>query len=82
MKDVAYLIVTKDGISRLTKRWPTLARQEVAIQIHVTVPDNVFRSPVLRADFEVPEDRVIQPEIQVEVTSPGVGPQPSDGEKG
>lgn len=66
MKDAVYLVADANGVVRMTKRQPSLYRQEVAVKVTVSIPDNCFRSWVFGASVEVPDDRVIQPEISVE----------------
>lgn len=66
MKDAVYLVADANGVVRMTKRAPALYRQEVAVKVSVTIPDECFRSWVFVASVEVPDDRVIQPEIEVE----------------
>lgn len=67
MKDAVYLVADENGVVRMTKRVPSLYRQEVAVKIAVTIPDGCFRSSVFTASVDVPEDRVIQPHIEVDV---------------
>lgn len=79
MKDKVYLVISSDGVQRMTKRAPSLYRDEVAISISVSVPDSAFRSNVVAVTLEVPEDRVIQPTADVEVLSP---PQEQEADRG
>lgn len=67
MRDTVYLVLNADGVVRMTKRWPTLAREEVGVQVKVSIPDDSFKSPVVGAKLDIPPDRVIQPELTVEV---------------
>ncbi len=67
MKDTVYLVLNADGVVRMTKRWPALAREEVGVQLKVSIPDDSFKSPVVAAHLDIPADRVIQPEIEMEV---------------
>ena len=67
MKDKVYLVVSGEGVQRMTKRPPSLYREEVAISISVSVPDAAFRPSMVAVNLDVPEDRVIQPTADVEV---------------
>lgn len=67
MKDICYLVVTRSGVTRMTKRPPDLQRSEVAVKLSLTVPDTVFRSPFISADVAVTEQHVIVPKIEVAV---------------
>ena len=69
MKDTVYLVCGPDGIARMTKRAPSLYRHEVAVKVTVGVPDDCFRSWVFAAAVEVPEDRVIKPELEIEAVA-------------
>lgn len=77
MKDEVFLILNASGVQRITKRYPTLGRSEIAVKLSITVPASSFRAPILSAALDIPEDRVIQPEISLEV----VDPSASDGEE-
>jgi len=65
MKDTIFLSVRADGVVRMTKRWPNLARDEVGLKLTVNVPNATFRSPILNVTLDVPEDRAIQPVAEV-----------------
>jgi hypothetical protein len=67
MKDTVFLAVDRSGVVRMTKRWPSLSRDEIGVKITVNVPDTAFRSPVIAASLDVPEDRTIQPDIDITV---------------
>ena len=67
MKDTVYLVLNADGVVRMTKRWPSLAREEVGVQVKVTIPDDSFKAPVLGATLDIPPDRIIQPDLTIEV---------------
>jgi hypothetical protein len=67
MKNTVFLVADYDGVVRMTKRYPSLHRSEIAIQLRVTIPDGCFKAPALIANVEVPEDRVLQPSADIEV---------------
>lgn len=66
MKTKVFLIADAWGVVRLTKREPALNRGEVAVRLTVTIPDAVFKNPIVDASVEVAEDRVIAPSVEVE----------------
>lgn len=70
MKDRIYLVANCSGVVRMTKRPPSLHREEVAISVSVSIPDGVFRHPIIAVTLDVPEDRVIQPTADLEVLAP------------
>lgn len=70
MKTEFYLIATSYGAGRMTKRRPSLARDEIGIRVRMTIPDGAFRSPILTVDLEVADDAVLQPEVAMEVVWP------------
>lgn len=65
MKDTIYLIADVNGVTRMTKRAPGLHRNEVAVRVTVTIPASAFRSSVFGATLDVPEDRLVQPDITI-----------------
>lgn len=70
MKDTAYIVVTAEGVQRMTKRVPSLAREELAVKVTITVPDASFRPWMVTAALDVPEDRVILPTVDATVDAP------------
>lgn len=91
MKDQIYIVVDASGAQRMTKRAPSLYRNEVAVRIKITVPDQCFRSLEVAAEIEVQEEQVIQPAVTVtaldappppaEVSVDGSSPQIPQGAK-
>lgn len=67
MKQEIWLIADKYGVQRMTKRAPSLARQEVAVAVTISIPDTAFRAPTLRAAVEVRDDQIVYPEPTVVV---------------
>lgn len=51
---------------------PSLARDEVAFRLFLSVPASVFRSPIFEADLEVEEGQVIVPTVEVSVEDKGL----------
>lgn len=68
MKDQIYIIADRSGVARMTKRSPTLARDEIGVRLDISIPDQSFRSPIIRAEICVADDAVIQPSVEVVVT--------------
>lgn len=74
MKDEFYLIATRDGMARMTKRQPALGRNEIGVRVRITIPDGAFRSPILTVALDVADAAVLQPEIAMEVAGPEAEP--------
>lgn len=74
MKDTVFLVADENGVTRMTKRAPALYRNEVAVKLTVSVPDSAFRSLAVTASLDVPEDRVIRPEITLDIQQPDAEP--------
>lgn len=70
MKDTVYLVANDEGILRMTKRPPTLNREEIGVSVRIAIPDSCFRSPLVSVSIDVPADRVIIPSIEAEVLDP------------
>ena len=66
MRQTVYLIATKQGIQRMTKRNPSLYRGEVAVALSVTIPAGVFRPLSIPAAIEIEEGQVIHPHVEIE----------------
>ena len=69
MKNRFFVVFDANGAVRMTKKYvPSTYRHEVAVGFTVTIPDSVFKTPIINASVEVPEDRIILPEaIEVAV---------------
>ena len=70
MKDNVYLICDRNGVRRLTKRAPVLARYEIGVHLRITIPADAFKAPIITADVEVPETATLQPAISVDIVDP------------
>jgi hypothetical protein len=66
MKTTIYIIATRNGIERMTKRSPYLGRGEIGVALKITIPDAAFTSPLIRAELDVQDEHVIQPTLTVE----------------
>ena len=67
MKDIIYLIVSEGGARRMTKRRPDLFRDEIAIRLRVHIPDECFRTLIIDAVADIPEEMVIHAEVEPEI---------------
>lgn len=76
MRDKIFLVADCSGVVRMTKRPPSLHREEVAVSISVNIPDGVFRHPIIAVTLEVPEDRVVHPTAEIEALE--LPEQPND----
>lgn len=47
MKDKIYLVMTRRGVDRMTKRMPDPARDEVLVTLNVEMADGAFRPPTI-----------------------------------
>jgi hypothetical protein len=59
VKSTVYLVATKEGVDRLTKRHPELGRHEVALKLEVEIPDDCFRAPVIEGVLRVEREDLI-----------------------
>lgn len=87
MTDTFWIVVTRDGASRLVKgrrakyqtpERPALKQGEYAVLVTIRVSDAVFRpAPLPEATITVPETAIVAPQVRVDVESP---PPLPDGE--
>jgi hypothetical protein len=73
MKVDAYLVIKKAGVKakgtlRVTKTPPSLDRGEIAVKLHLDVPDALFTTPQLQAKITIPESSVNKPTVSAEIT--------------
>lgn len=69
MKTEVYIVLTRFGAERMTKRQASIGRDEIAVKLRLSVPDSAFRSPIITADLEVADTHVIQPALNIEVVA-------------
>lgn len=67
MRDIAYLTFNADGVTGMKKRHPSLRQGEYAVAVEVRVPDEFFARGIPLAVVEIPEDAIIEPEVEVTV---------------
>lgn len=62
MKLKRYLIVKKNGSTRITKQAPSIEWDEVFMLLNIELPDKVFDRPLLQATITV-DDKAVQPAV-------------------
>ena len=55
MKLERFLIVSDAGSTRIMKKRPALAYNEIMMLLHIELPDALFNKPMLRASVTVPD---------------------------
>jgi hypothetical protein len=63
-----WLTINKKGSARITKSKPGLNWDEVAIQLHINLPDALFNRPRLEAEITVPDEAAQSEVIQSAIT--------------
>jgi hypothetical protein len=53
MKTKQWLAISKSGIQRIRKSKPDLEWDEIAIQVTLDIPDELFERPIIDAKIEV-----------------------------
>jgi len=67
MNTHCYLIVSNTGKVRVTKTKPALEWNEIAINLSISLPDLLFKRPLLNANVIVGDDAVRPVEISPEI---------------
>ena len=67
MKVKKYLAVKKNGQTRIVANKPSLMPNEIAIQLNIEVPDQLFTKPTLVADITIDESVAMEELISTEV---------------
>ena len=68
MRSRLYLVFNRNGVNRLLKqRLTPLKGGEVAVQLTVTIDDQHFRSPLVKAEMGIGEEYLVHPEVEVEL---------------
>lgn len=73
MRDSAYLIINQDKIVAMRKQKPQLSSGQVAVQVHVNLPDAYFKRFIPEATLEIPEAAVLRPPVEV-----ALNPKPAE----
>lgn len=67
MKDSVYLVMSVDGVKRMTKKPPKLAGNERSVEITVNVEDSIFDYTFMKTELTVKEDDVLEPSLEVQL---------------
>lgn len=67
MKIKPYIVINSRGGVRVVKTNPKLDFDEIAMQIHIEIPNELFNKPRLEASLIVPKDAVKPTEITMDV---------------
>jgi hypothetical protein len=67
MKVSPYLVIGNKGAVRVTKTLPGLAWNEIAFQLHLQIPDELFKKPRLEAKIVVPDSAVRPAKVSAQV---------------
>lgn len=51
MKQIIYLVATRNGVDRFRKEMPTIGRGEIPIKVHVEIEDSAFRTPTIEKEL-------------------------------
>jgi len=78
MRDIVFIIMDASGVRRMTKRRPQLAMGEIAIKVRLYVSNKFFERDIPEAIISIPDEAVIQPEINIDLISEDVNEQPSE----
>lgn len=57
MKDVIYLVVSRNKVERMNKNLPQLYKGEYVVRVNVTVEENAFKEPTLTKDIVISDWR-------------------------
>jgi hypothetical protein len=53
MKTTSWLIVNKNGINAVRKTKPDLNWNEIAVAVHLEIPDELFKRPTVQATLKI-----------------------------
>lgn len=65
MKETVYLVISKEGVVAMKKRPPSLKGNERAVQLEVSVPDEVFSISYIMTKLEIHEDDIMNPTVSI-----------------
>jgi hypothetical protein len=51
--ETIYLILNQHGVDRMTKRLPSVGRDEVPVRLHIKIDPKVFQAPTLERTVEI-----------------------------
>lgn len=69
MKITFHLIVGANGSTKTVKSKPRLGHNEIAIAMNLTLPDMLFKKPMLSADVVIPDKAAVPANISAEVAN-------------
>lgn len=67
MKDAIYIIMERSGARRMTKSRPKLNGGQIAIRLRLEVSNKFFDRFMPEAFISIPDDVVIEPEVEVDL---------------
>ena len=65
MKTTCYLIISENGSVELRKRRPDLSSGQVAVKLRLDISDRFFERFIPDVEMTIPDEAVIEPEIEV-----------------
>ena len=57
MKEVIYLVVSRNKVERMTKNLPSIYKGEIPVKVTVTIEDTAFRTPVIEKEVYIDDWR-------------------------
>jgi hypothetical protein len=73
--DDCFIVMSADGIQRMTKRAGKLGRGELAIKVRIFIPEQCFAEPDVQVTINVLEAAIIKPAVDVSVLDPAAEQQ-------
>lgn len=65
MQDHFFIVVSQDGVCKMTKKEPALKSFERGIKLNISVPDDVFEITYITANINVKQEDIMSPEIEI-----------------
>lgn len=78
MKDTIFLVVSGQGVKRMTKNMPWTDRGEVPVKLTVTVEDTALREPVISQEITINDWQAGIDIVDVEFKESVITPQEAD----
>jgi hypothetical protein len=69
VKTKKYLVVNANGGCKLYSNRPDLGWDEVAVQLDINIPDQMFRRPAITASLTIGEDQIPMQDVTVEMVN-------------
>jgi len=67
MKTTVYLVMTVNGVERMTKKPPALRGNERSVAIEINVDDSIFEYSFMKTSLDIKEDDVLEPSLDVQL---------------